>query len=71
MKHISQPLLQFIYKHPKFFDFLLKHNQKIENNIFELGEFEFEPSLNDLENFVFSKDFQNCMYEMYLYTCSS
>ena len=70
MKEISQPILHFIYKHPRLLKFLTGKTKCIEHKVVEMSEFKYEPTLDDLEEMVNSKEFNECMYEMYLYACS-
>jgi len=61
---LSQKVLHYVYKHPKLLQFLIGKRKNIEHKVVELAEFEYEPTLEDLEEMVNSKDFLNCMREM-------
>ena len=70
MKELSQPILHFIYKHPRLLKFLTRKPKCIEHKVVEMSEFKYEPTLDDLEEMILGNEFQDCLWEMYLYTCS-
>ena len=64
MKELPQQILHFIYKYPKLLHFFIDRKKCIEYKVVEMAEFEYEPTLEDLEEMVDSEDFLNCMREM-------
>ena len=70
MKEISQPILHFIYKHPRLLKFLTGKTKCIEHKVVEMSQFEYEPTLDDLEEMVLGNEFQDCLWKMHLNTCS-
>ena len=68
MKHVSQYLIHFVHRYPHLFSKLMRKNKAIDRNIVELSLFEgYQPSLDELERFVLSNEFQYELCEMRKY----